>query len=142
MNDTTLSDAGDVLWDSCSLKFNKIHSKTPGVNISTENRTLSGEKPIYVWQKLLHNGCSCLAWSKIKLSYRCPKTQKHSVRLCFSEYFYEHFKRQFTYVVFLIFKTIRCILVKRFYSNTTNTSLLFWPAWDSGSFENTWYVIT
>ena len=43
MNDTTLSDAGDVLLDSCSLKFTKIHSKTPGVNISTENRTLSRE---------------------------------------------------------------------------------------------------
>ena len=48
MNDTILSDSGDVLLDSCSLKFNKIHIKIPGVNISNENRTLSGEKPSYV----------------------------------------------------------------------------------------------
>ena len=48
MNYTILSDSGDVLLDSCYLKFNKSHSKIPGVNISTENLTLSGEKPSYV----------------------------------------------------------------------------------------------
>ena len=48
MNGTTLSDAGYVLLDSCSLKFNKIHSKTPGVNISTENRTLANDESYFI----------------------------------------------------------------------------------------------
>ena len=32
--------------------------------------------------------------------------------------FYEHFNKQFTYEVFFIFKTIRCVWAKRFYAKT------------------------
>ena len=34
-----------------------------GLNIITGHRTLSGKKPSYVQQSLLHNGHSCPAWS-------------------------------------------------------------------------------
>ena len=38
---------------------------------------------------------------------------------------------------FLTFKTVRCVSVKRFY---TNTQLFFGPAWDSFSSENILYL--
>ena len=58
----------------------------------------------------------------LKLSHQRPlKTQKYSVRigLSYSGFsFYKHFNRQFTYPVFFIFKTVRCVIVKRFCTNT------------------------
>ena len=49
------------------------------------------------------------------------KIQKHSVsiRLCCSGCCscYEHFNLQYACAVFVIFKTIKCVSVKRFYTN-------------------------
>ena len=71
-----------------------------------------------------------VVWHEFKyiyISYQHLKTQKHSVCLglsCSGFSFNEHFNRQFTYAVFYIFKTGRCVWVKRFY---TNTLLFFLP---------------
>ena len=63
------------------------------------------------------------------ISYRHLKTQKHSVRIglpCSGFSFYEHCNREFTYAVFFILKTVKCVSVNRFYTN-----VVFRAAWNS-----------
>ena len=57
---------------------------------------------------------------KFFINYWRLTTQKHSVSIgffCFGFSFYELFNRQFT-EAFFIFKTVLCLWVKRFYTNT------------------------
>ena len=90
------------------------------------------------------------------LARKCPKkielfatktasqrTQLSGKKLkkCFMSYrrleigfsFYDHL----TYAVSFIFKTVKCVRVKRFY---TNNLLLFSPVWDSFSSQNILYL--
>ena len=96
-----------------------------GLNFSTEHRAMSGKKWNNVWGKLFHNGHSCPEWSETFfwhhksfdiISFRHHKTQKHSVNIglsCSDFSLFEQFNRQFTHAVFLIFKTLRCVWLKR-----------------------------
>ena len=104
-----------------SLKKSK-----PGLNMNTESCLTT----------------NAIVWHEVKktISYRRLEPQKYLVSIglpCSGFPFYGHFNRQFTYAVFVIFNTVWCIWVKRFYTNT----LFFGPAWNSFSSENILYVI-
>ena len=117
---------GDVLLGSCFLKFTSKHQAwilPPDIGqCPTKNRVKSNESCFTMDTVVLREVKTNF------LRYRCPKSQKHpvSIGLCCSAFsLYVHFKRQFTHVIFLMFKTVRCISIKTFYTNTTNTLLGF-----------------
>ena len=104
------------------------------LNISTGHGALFSKKlyPSYVRQKLLQNGHNCLVWSFFINSKAFGKPS------CSSFSYYEHFNRQFTYAqFFFVFKMVRYVWVKSFYSNIL---LLFCPVWDSFSSKNILYI--
>ena len=76
---------------------------------------------------------------RVFVSYQRFKTHRHSVNigLFYSGFsFYEQFNRQFIEAVFLLFKTVRCVWVKRFYANT----LLFFVLLGTVSPLKTFYI--
>ena len=116
---------------------------TARLNISTGHETMSDKKSNYVQRKLFHNGHSCRVSNQfVFISYSICFYKKHSVSIGFTRSgvsFYEHFNRQFTYAVSFIFKTVRYVSVKRFF---TNSLIVVYAAWDSLSSKNILYFIT
>ena len=97
-------------WICQCSEHTKVLNMPAGLNISTGHRKMSGKKSKYVSRTLLMH----------------IYINTHNIGLSFTGFsVYEHFKRQFAYAVFFVFKTVRCVWVKIFF--TTNT--LF--AWGS-----------
>ena len=112
------------------------HDQSSGINYIKDFRisTLSWEqsRPEYqyrisgnIWQKTFHPTKTASVLSAMNktffvISYQHFKTHEHLVSIDFSSSafsFYDHFNRQFTYAVSLLFKAARCVWVKRFCSS-------------------------
>ena len=111
--------------------FSDLFFKTDTLQIRPEyeHRISAGKEMRYVQLKLLYNGPSFPAWFWKKIiCYWSLKTQKHSVNRPFLLWFFLFMNILIDNLLmeFFIFKTIRCVWVKRFYTNNLLGFFLSW----------------